>query len=138
MTPTPWPVGRIPTSGRPSTIDARVSIGAFAAIAICPHVRPCALRIASPSRSRLSIEVPVMERKRHACASERSRAMSTPLCSRPSTTPVRITRCGCPSTLRVTTVPFTSVFRYTLFTASGTVLSLVIRNRVPMAMPLAP
>ena len=34
--PTPWPVGRMPTSVRPSTMVARVSIGALAASATCP------------------------------------------------------------------------------------------------------
>src|SRR5680860_203091 len=32
ISPTPWPVGRMPTSGRPSTNAALVIIGAFAAI----------------------------------------------------------------------------------------------------------
>ena len=38
----------------------------------------------------------------------------------------------------VTTVPVTGVPKYTSLTVSGTVLSLVRRNRVPMATPAAP
>src|SRR6185295_4106015 len=41
ITPTTWPVGRIPTSALPSTIVAFVSIGAFAASATWLHFKPC-------------------------------------------------------------------------------------------------
>ncbi len=37
-----------------------------------------------------------------------------------------------------TTVPVTGVARYACFTSSGTLLSAVRRNRVPMAIPAAP
>ena len=51
---------------------------------------------------------------------------------------VRRMRCGMPSSTEVTTVSFTVRLRYSALTLSGTRLSLVSRNRVPMAMPAAP
>ena len=56
-TPTTWPVGRIPTSSLPSTMLARVSIGAFAAIASCDQVSSRLFRIARPSLMKSASEV---------------------------------------------------------------------------------
>ena len=59
MTPATCPVGKIPASIRPSTMEALVSIGALAAIASCAHVSSWFCFIAMPSSSSSGSEVPV-------------------------------------------------------------------------------
>ena len=101
-------MGTIPVSRRPSTIVALVSIGAFAAIATCDHVRPSLRFIARPSRTSARNDVPVSFRKPSAFRRARGSAVIRPECSRWSTTSVRMTRCGYPSMRWVTTVPVTA------------------------------
>ena len=117
---------------------ARVSMGAFAAIASCDQVSSRLFRIASPSLTKSPSEVLVRWRKPSALASARGRRSSGLARSSRSMTVVRITRCGAPSMLWVTTVSVSVAFRYAALMWSGTVLSLVRRKRVPIAMPAAP
>ena len=94
----------------PSTMVARVSMGALAAIAIWLQVRSWLLRMASPSRSIAAIDMPVRPRNRQALATARTIRVSR-ADSSDSTRRVRITRCGLPSMLLDTTVPVTGVPR---------------------------
>ena len=121
----------------PLTMVARVSMGALAAMAIWLNVSPSLRLMASPSRSRADMLMPVRPRKRQALAAARARRVSRADSSE-STRPVRITLWGLPSMLLDTTVPVTGVPRYTALTASGTLESAVSRKRVPMATPSAP
>ena len=82
--------------------------------------------------------VPVSLRKRSAAMAERGKRSSMGERSMRSTTSVRITRCGAPSSAVVTTVSNTDAAVYRSLTAEGTWLSRVSRKRVPMAMPSAP
>jgi hypothetical protein len=136
--PATWPDDISPRSGRPSTIAARNSIGVFAAISTCPHDSELPRRIERPARHRSSADRPATERKRIALRTDRASVPTGPPRSRRSTSGVRSTRCGTPSTRRVTTVPSRPAARYTFLTASATGLSLVSRNRVPIAIPAAP
>src|SRR5438309_1026371 len=138
ITPTPWPAGRLPTSGRPSTRVALVSMGALAAITSWLHVRSWLRRMDRPSRTSSRRGVPVSLRNCRAERRARGSRVTGEADSRRSTTGVRMTRWGAPSMDRVTTVSVTAAWRYSRFTPSGTVLSWVRRKRVPMATPSAP
>ena len=117
---------------------ARSSIGVFAAISTCAHESSPPRRIARPDRSSSSDDSPESSRNRRALRADRSSVPARPPPSSRSTSGVRSTRCGTPSTRRVTTVPSSPAARYTRLTASATGLSLVSRNRVPIATPAAP
>ena len=127
-----------PRSGRPSTIAARSSIGVFAAISTCAQDSSPPRRIARAARHSSSDDRPETSRKRAAFRADRSSVATRPPRSSRSTSGVRSTRCGTPSTRRVTTVPSSPAARYTRLTASATGLSLVSRNLVPIAIPAAP
>jgi hypothetical protein len=109
MTPTTCPVGNTPTSGRPSTSPAFVYIGAFGAIANCPHVSSCDFFIASPSRNRSIMLASDKARNWNACTAARASAATCVLPSSASISFVRMTRCGTPSIDFVTTVPVSGV-----------------------------
>ena len=104
MTPVTCPVGRMPTSGLPSTIVALMSIGALAAIASWLRVRSWFRRMAAPSCRSSRTDVPVSLRKRSAASAARGKRNSRGDRSSRSTTSVRMTRCGAPSSAVVTTV----------------------------------
>ena len=95
-------------------------------------------RIARPWRIRSRQLSPDRLRNAAALRADHSSPVTGPARSRRSTSGVRSTRCGTPSTRVVTTVPVTSLARYACLTTSATGLSLVSRNRVPMAIPAAP
>ncbi len=83
---------------------ALISIGALAAMAIWLRVRSWFRRMAIPSRTISPSLVPVSLRKRRAAAAARGRRSSLGERSMRSTTSVRMTRCGAPSSAVVTTV----------------------------------
>ena len=95
-----------PRSGRPSTIAARSSIGVFAAISTWAQVssRAAAHRPALRGSARRQLS-PDRPRNAAALRADRARPLHRPACSRRSTSGVRSTRCGTPSTRVVTTVP---------------------------------
>ena len=109
MEPTTCPVGRMPASTRPSTTPALVIIGAFAARAICAHVRSCALRMARPLVTRSLIGVPDNRANLNALSAALGKRAIDGAFSSSSIISVRITRCGAPSIAVVTTVPVTGV-----------------------------
>ena len=101
----------MPAVVSPSTRPALSSVGVFAASVICANERPCALRIARPSRASRSQLVPLSflnwRVRRIVGPSRRTADVS----STSSTNGVRSIRCGMPSTLVVTTVPVRSVVK---------------------------
>ncbi len=108
MTPSPTPVGMMPTSLRPSTIVALVSMGAFAARASWDQVRSWFFFIARPSFTSSVNGVPVRDRNRRAFIAALGNRVKRAFSSS-STISVRITRWGTPSIEVVRTVPFTGV-----------------------------
>ena len=114
ISPATWPADIRPASGRPSTIAARSSTGVFAAISTWPQVSSAPRRMARPSRISSGQVRPDARRKAAALRAERSRPVSRPAAparSSRSTSGVRSSRCGTPSTRVVTTVPVTSLAR---------------------------
>ena len=101
----------MPAPVSPSTSPALSSVGVLAASVIWASVRPCALRIARPSRASCSQLIPLSllncRVRRRVGPSRRTALVS----STSSTNGVRSIRCGIPSTFAVTTVPVRSVPR---------------------------
>ena len=138
MTPATWPLASVPRSVRPSTMLARSIIGVFAAMITCVQVSSWLRFIARPSATMSRQDEPDIFWNAIACPIDRRSLPSEPPPMSWSASGVRSTRCGTPSSTEVTTVSVTVRFRYSAFTESGTGLSLVSRNRVPIAMPAAP
>src|SRR5207249_12094255 len=108
---TTWPLAITPRSGRPSTMAAFRSIGVLAAISTWLHVSSWLLRMAAPSRTRSRHAAPDSFRKRSALRTARGSNVTGPLASSRSTSSVRSTRWGTPSTRVVTTVSVTDFDR---------------------------
>ena len=103
--PATWPDASTPASVLPSTRPALSNIGVLAAITTCDQVSSLPCRMASPSRT-IAAQVICdiflnFAAFRTAAVNPRAREPLSSL----STSPVRNTRCGMPSTRVVTTVP---------------------------------
>ena len=98
ITPTTWPVGSTPTSVRPSTSAALVIMGALAAMTTCAHVSSLPSFMARPSDNSAPQRRVRLTPERQRIAERRGNAAARPAPSRWSTTSVRTTRCGAPST----------------------------------------
>ena len=116
ISPATCPDDISPRSVRPSTMAARSSTGVFAAISTCPQLSPPSRRMTRPCRSISRHPIPDTPRNAAAFRADRTSAparrgpLASPAPARPrpsrwSTIVVRSTRCGTPSTRRVTTVP---------------------------------